>query len=64
MAQITFDISELTERYCTAFTLAERGEKVIVTAPPRIPGMHPGSMVMAPDFNDPLPDEFWLSGSP
>lgn len=26
----------------------------------RILGMHPGSMVMAPDFNDPLPDEFWL----
>jgi len=23
-------------------------------------GLHPGAMVMAPDFDDPLPDEFWL----
>jgi hypothetical protein len=22
-------------------------------------GLHAGSIVMAPDFNDPLPDEFW-----
>ena len=26
----------------------------------RILGMHAGSMIMAPDFDDPLPDEFWL----
>ena len=27
---------------------------------PRIPNLHPGAMIMAPDFDDPLPDEFWL----
>lgn len=26
----------------------------------RILGLHPGAMEMAPDFDDPLPDEFWL----
>ncbi len=24
------------------------------------PGLHPGSMIMSDDFDDPLPDEFWL----
>ena len=27
---------------------------------PRKPDLHPGAMVMAPDFDDPLPDDFWL----
>ena len=26
----------------------------------RVPNLHPGSMIMAPDFDAPLPDEFWL----
>ena len=25
---------------------------------PRTPNLHPGAMIMAPDFDDPLPDEF------
>jgi hypothetical protein len=29
--------------------------------PPRVLGMHPGAMVMAPDFNDPLPED-WSDG--
>jgi antitoxin (DNA-binding transcriptional repressor) of toxin-antitoxin stability system len=27
---------------------------------PRILGMHPGALEMSPDFNEPLPDEFWF----
>ncbi|HCN76378.1 MAG TPA: hypothetical protein DIT13_04180 [Verrucomicrobiales bacterium] len=27
---------------------------------PRIPGLHRGLVWMSDDFNDPLPDEFWL----
>ncbi len=27
---------------------------------PRIPGLHPGSIWMSPDFDAELPDEFWL----
>jgi len=29
-------------------------------AAPRIPGLHAGTVWMSDDFNDPLPDEFWL----
>lgn len=28
-------------------------------APPRIAPLHPGSIWMSDDFDDPLPDEFW-----
>jgi len=27
---------------------------------PRIAGLHEGQVWMSDDFNDPLPDEFWL----
>lgn len=27
---------------------------------PRILGLHPGAIWMSNDFDDPLPDEFWL----
>jgi hypothetical protein len=27
---------------------------------PRVSPLHPGAMVMSDDFNDELPDEFWL----
>jgi hypothetical protein len=27
---------------------------------PRVAGLHPGAIVMAADFDAPLPDEFWL----
>ena len=27
---------------------------------PRIPGLYQGQIWMGEDFNDPLPDEFWL----
>jgi hypothetical protein len=26
----------------------------------RIPGLHPGAFVVSDDFDDPLPDSFWL----
>lgn len=26
----------------------------------RKPGLHPGAIEMGPDFDDPLPDSFWL----
>lgn len=30
----------------------------------RVFGQHEGMMWMSPDFDAPLPDEFWLSGNP
>ena len=29
----------------------------------RILGMHPGAITISDDFDDPLPDDFWLSDS-
>lgn len=79
MATLTIDISELPGRYAEALSRAGQGDEVVVTSTgqpaarlvpmpqpatkPRILGMHPGSMVMAPDFDDPLPDDFWLGES-
>jgi antitoxin (DNA-binding transcriptional repressor) of toxin-antitoxin stability system len=79
MTTVTIDVNELPTRYAEAVSRAERGEDVLVTASgqrpfrlvpvptcptrPRILGMHPGSMSMPPDFDEPLPDDFWLGQS-
>jgi antitoxin (DNA-binding transcriptional repressor) of toxin-antitoxin stability system len=37
--------------------------RLVALAPPgaqRVPGLHPGSMEAAADFDAPLPDDFWL----
>lgn len=51
-----------------------KGEKVITHIPPetnsdikpnaRIMGLHRGMIELADDFDDPLPEEFWLGGNP
>jgi antitoxin (DNA-binding transcriptional repressor) of toxin-antitoxin stability system len=39
----------------------------LVPIPPpvvqRVPGLHAGSITISPDFDQPLPDEFWM-GTP
>ncbi len=30
------------------------------TAKPRTPGLHAGAIQMSEDFDEPLPDEFWI----
>ncbi len=73
MSTVTIDVRDLPARFEELVTLAASGTEVIVqngpttaklVAPALAPrkvilGMHPGSMTMAPDFNDPLPDDFW-----
>jgi prevent-host-death family protein len=75
----TIEVSELAGRFAEVLAQAETGNEVIVTeggvprakltaippprTEPRVPGLHPGAMEMAPDFNDPLPDDFWLGKS-
>jgi antitoxin (DNA-binding transcriptional repressor) of toxin-antitoxin stability system len=59
--------------------LVEQGEEVVITyddqpkvklvpivKPPhkRVFGQHRGHVCMRPDFDNPLPDDYWLSGSP
>jgi hypothetical protein len=49
-----------------ALVAERRGETASVSGPAassekgkRIPGLHPGSIWISEDFDDPLPDEFW-----
>jgi len=61
--EILDELPKLTadELKAVAEVCAQLETKRVETVPKqRTLGMHPGSMVMAPDFNDPLPDEFWL----
>jgi antitoxin (DNA-binding transcriptional repressor) of toxin-antitoxin stability system len=73
MSVATVDVHELPSRFEELLALAAAGGEVLITDGDvprarlvaivpgglRIPGLHPGAMVMAPDFDDPLPDEFW-----
>ncbi|MBI1766615.1 MAG: hypothetical protein HYR56_34840 [Acidobacteria bacterium] len=42
-------------------------QSLAVTEPapmqPRIPGLHAGAMQMREDFDEPLPDDFWLGAA-
>jgi antitoxin (DNA-binding transcriptional repressor) of toxin-antitoxin stability system len=73
----TIDIRELPARLEEALVLAASGREVILTdgATPRarlvplvrpgarVAGLHPGAIEAAPDFDAPLPDDFW-TGQP
>lgn len=58
---------------------AQHGDEIVIEAEGKTPvrlmlvkperkmrvfGQHQGMMTMSPDFDAPLPDEFWLSGNP
>ena len=40
--------------------LAQRLNRQPIPQGPRIAGLHAGAWEVAPDFDAPLPDEFWL----
>ncbi len=66
------DVRELPARFSELLDLARSGGEVVVTdgrtpqarlvplatPGPRIPGLHAGMVDIAPDFDDPLTDEF------
>ena len=75
MAAMNVDIAEAQTQFSKLIALALQGKEVVITqdgtpliqlAPARpqtqrrIAGLHRGAMRMRDDFNDPLPDEFWL----
>jgi antitoxin (DNA-binding transcriptional repressor) of toxin-antitoxin stability system len=68
----TIDIRDLPARLDELLALAAAGHEVILldgSSPrarlvplhpsERLPGLHPGAAQMAPDFDAPLPDDFW-----
>ncbi len=71
------DIRELPARLDEALTLVSAGGEVLLLdgptprarlvplgpAPLRAAGLHPGALQPAPDFDAPLPDDFW-AGQP
>ena len=72
--QTTIDIRDLPSRLDEALARAAAGEEVVLldgstprarlvpvtpAAGLRIPGLHPGAIQVAADFDAPLPDEFW-----
>jgi antitoxin (DNA-binding transcriptional repressor) of toxin-antitoxin stability system len=71
------DIRELSARLDEVLALASAGGEVILLdgstprarlvplgpAPPRAAGLHPGALQPAPDFDAPLPDDFWAGQS-
>jgi antitoxin (DNA-binding transcriptional repressor) of toxin-antitoxin stability system len=68
------DIRELPDRLEEALAVAASGGEVILTdgaaprarivpcgaANPRVAGLHAGAIEAAPDFDAPLPDDFWI----
>lgn len=71
---MTIDVRELSARLEEALALAASGGEVILTdgdvprarivpcegARPRVAGLHAGAIQAAPDFDAPLPDDFWI----
>ena len=77
MAKILIEITDLPVRFAEMLELVATGEEVVITenqvpraklvtaanGQRRIPELHPGNFQPILDFDDPLPNEFWLGGS-
>ena len=77
MTPIQVEVHELPVRFADLLALATAGTEVIVTdggiprarllpleaGAGRVPGLHPGAIEPADDFDAPLPEEFW-TGQP
>lgn len=73
----SIDIRDLSTRWTEVLAWAAAGQEVILldgvaprarlvpwpVAGARLPGLHPGALEPAPDFDAPLADEFWV-GAP
>jgi len=69
----TIDVRELPDRFRELVAEVGAGGEVIVTdggeprallvplkpPGPRVAGLHAGAIHISPDFDEPLPDEFW-----
>ena len=75
MSTLTIDVNEAQTQLASLLTLVAQGNRVVISEnlqpvaqlmPIRkrnnrpTPGLHRGAMRMHNDFNDPLPESFWL----
>lgn len=75
METITIDVQESTASLSDLLPLVSAGKEIVLTAGAtpmarvspidatkwsRQPDLHPGAITISDDFDDPLPDEFWL----
>jgi antitoxin (DNA-binding transcriptional repressor) of toxin-antitoxin stability system len=77
MSSATIEVHELPERFAEILAIAAAGGEVIVTegavprarlvaltaAPMRRAGLHPGAIATAANFDEQLPEEFWIGVS-
>jgi prevent-host-death family protein len=71
----TVDVGEVESQFAELLQLINKGAEVILTKKnvpvarlvpiepikkQRIPGLHAGAIWTSDDFDDPLPEEFWL----
>ena len=78
MNTMTIDIHDAQSQLLKLLSLAQQGQEIVIAENEipivrfvpvpkveqrRIAGLHRGAMRMHDDFNDPLPDEFWLGNS-
>lgn len=76
---MTIELKDLPSRWAELESLLRSGSEVTLTnggtavgkvvpqATPRATpqfDLHPGAFQPAPDFDDPLPEEFWTGGTP
>lgn len=76
MTTKTIDIDDAKNQLSELLTLANKGTDIILSkdniplarlvpvenksSQPRIAGLHKGAFIISEDFDDPLPDSFWL----
>ena len=79
MSSTIVTVEEAGARLLELISLAEQGEDIVIAhedqpkvklvpigqvPKKRVFGQHRGQISMSPDFDDPLPEDFWLSGTP
>ena len=71
----TVDVSEAQTQWVKLLSLVKAGTEIIFTEGstliarlvpvalplPRLPGLHAGAIWTSDDFDQPLPDEFWMT---
>lgn len=79
MTVMMIDVQEAQSQLLKLLHLAMQGKDVVITEKDesqvrlvpvrtmtrgRVAGLHKGAIRMTADFNDPLPDEFWVGATP